>query len=83
MSKYLTAPDVAAKLGFHAKTIREWCNRGVFPGAKKWPDGGKTSHWRIPAEDVEALEREQASTTSISNDRLDQLMDAAMASATL
>lgn len=78
----LTVRDVAAKLNFHPKTIREWCARGVFPGAAKWPNNGKTAQWRIPAEDVAALERARTSPSTPSNDRLQELMDAALASRT-
>lgn len=79
MTAFLTSADVASRLGFHPKTIREWCQRGVFPGAAKWPDDSKTSQWRIPAKDVAALERARTNPATIPNSRLDELMDAAMA----
>lgn len=81
MNAWLTVPDVAEKLNFHPKTIRLWCTKGIFPGAVKWPDEGPTARWRIPKGDVEALIRKRTMRESrISNSRLDELMDAALAS---
>ena len=79
MPTYYTAGDVAQILGFTPKTIREWCSRGIFPGALKLPDASPRSEWRIPPSDVEARRRGRAAAGPISRDRLDQLMDAAMA----
>ena len=73
-----TATDVAGILGFTAKTIRAWCQRGVFPGAKKFPDDSPRSEWRIPPEDVARVKRKRVEAAPISKDRLDQLMDAAL-----
>lgn len=75
-----TATDVAQMLGFTPKTIREWCARGVFPGAAKFPDDRPRSEWRIPPADVETI-RHRRAEAPVSRDRLDQLMDAAMARA--
>lgn len=80
MSWY-TATDVAAALDFTPKTVRDWCARGVFPGARKFPNDAPRSEWRIPAGDVEAIQHQRAATQPIPRDRLDQLMDAAMAKA--
>lgn len=80
MSKWLTVPQVAADLNFHANTIRKWCHDGVFPGAAKWPDDGPTAEWRIPASDLEALKRERTkSRVPVDNKRIEELMDAALA----
>ena len=76
---WYTPADVAGMLQYTPKTVREWCARGVFPGAMKFPDDRPTSTWRIPSTDVEALKRERATTQPIPRDRLDQLMDAALA----
>ena len=76
-----TAADVADILGFTPKTIRAWCARGVFPGAQKFPDDTPRAEWRIPSTDVEAIKRRHATTKPIPRDRLDQLMDAALAKA--
>lgn len=73
-----TAADVGMILGFTAKTIRAWCQRGVFPGAKKFPDNSPRSEWRIPPEDVAQIKRARAAKLPVTRDRLDQLMDAAM-----
>ncbi|WP_163540801.1 helix-turn-helix domain-containing protein [Occultella kanbiaonis] len=79
MSSYFTPVDVASLLGFTPKTIRQWCTRGKFPGARKFPDSAPRSEWRIPSGDVEAMKRRHAASTPIPRDRLEQLMDAAMA----
>lgn len=79
MTSRYTPTDVADLLGFTPKTIRAWCARGVFPGAKKYPDDAPRSEWRIPADDVEAIRRRTSTAQPISRDRLDQLMDAALA----
>lgn len=77
--RWLTSADVADSLGFTPKTVREWCAKGVFPGAQKFPDNAPRSEWRIPASDVEAMKRDRASVQPIPRDRLDELMDAALA----
>jgi excisionase family DNA binding protein len=74
----MTTTDVAAKLNFTAKTVRRWCEQGVFPGARQWPHPGR-GHWRIPTDDVEALLREKTTREPVSNDRIDAAMDAALA----
>ena len=79
--RWLTVADVAAMLRYTPKSIRAWCARGVFPGAKKFPNNAPRSEWRIPAGDVEAMKRDRATTTPVPRDRLDQLMDAALAKA--
>ncbi len=77
-----TIADLVPIFGFSAKTIREWCKHGVFPGAEKFPDDRPRSEWRIPREDVEAkLRRKSAGAEPVSRERLDQLMDAALARA--
>lgn len=78
-SNLYTVNDVAEMLDFTPKTIRAWCARGVFPGAKKYPDDSPRSEWRIPATDVETVKRRRTEPTVIPRDRLDQLMDAALA----
>lgn len=78
-TQFYTTNDVAEILKFSPKTIRDWCGRGVFPGAEKYPSNTRGAEWRIPAQDVEAIKRRQATTEPISRDRLDQLMDAALA----
>lgn len=80
-SRWLTPNDVAGTLGFTAKTVRAWCARGVFPGARKYPDNAPRSEWRIPATDVEAMKRDRTTSTPVPRDRLDQLMDQALARA--
>lgn len=42
MPLWLSAKDVASKTGQHEKTIRRWCQRGVWH-AKVTPGG----YWRV------------------------------------
>ena len=80
MSDWLTVDDVARELNFAAKTVRSWCQQGIFPGATKWPNNSRGAHWRIPRTDVEALKRERmGEAPTVSGSRLDELMDAALA----
>lgn len=78
-SEVYTTADVAEMLRFSPKTIREWCARGVFPGAEKHPNDEPRSEWRIPAADIEAYKRRKVEREPVPRDRLDELMDAAMA----
>ena len=79
MTAPYTPTDVARLLGFTPKTIRSWCQQGVFPGARKHPDDRPRSEWRIPARDVEAYQRGRTPTVQVPRDRLDELMDAVLA----
>jgi hypothetical protein len=74
-----TPADVARMLGFTPKTIRSWCANGVFPNARKWPNNNPRSEWRIPAHDVEAQRRRQAGALPVDRNRLNELMDLALA----
>lgn len=78
-AQFYTTNDVAGILKFSPKTIRDWCGRGVFPGAEKYPSNTRGAEWRIPVTDVEAIKRRRAEPKTIPRDRLDQLMDAALA----
>lgn len=80
-TRWLTPTDVAGMLRFTPKTVRAWCARGVFPGAQKYPDNSPRSEWRIPATDVEAMKRDRSTAERVPRDRLNQLMDAALAKA--
>ncbi len=51
----LSAAQVAERFGRQPSTIRGWCSDGVFPNAYRRND----REWRIPLEDVEALEERQ------------------------
>lgn len=76
---YTDTADVAQMLGFSRKTIAEWCKRGKFPGALKFPDDSPRSEWRIPMEDVEAKKRGRVASTPVSRDRIAELMAAVRA----
>lgn len=79
MTSYMTVGDVAAALNFTPKTVREWCKQGVFPNAAKWPDNRPTAEWRIPRSDYEHVKATRfAPPQPVPNDRLEQLMNAAM-----
>lgn len=78
-AQFYTTNDVAGILKFSPKTIRDWCGRGVFPGAEKYPTNTRGAEWRIPVSDVETLKRKRAEPRTIPNHRLDELMNAALA----
>lgn len=77
MTLLRTTTEVAEELGFTRKTVAEWCKRGKFPGAQKFPDDSPRSEWRIPLGDVEAIKSRRVASALISRSRLDELMDAA------
>lgn len=43
---YVGTAAMAEVLGCTPKTVRGYCEDGLFPGAKRLP--GKQLHWRIP-----------------------------------
>ena len=52
MSDMLGTPEVAERFKVSEATARRWCQRGLFPNARRI---GKT--WVIPASDLEGFER--------------------------
>lgn len=44
---WLTCTQVAPRVKLDASSVRRWCRRKAFPGAKKGPTG-----WQIPASAV-------------------------------
>ena len=56
MSKELTTADVAGRLGASERTVRKWCEAGLFEGAYRveYPVG---SVWAIPASALKTFER--------------------------
>jgi excisionase family DNA binding protein len=48
-NQYLTVNEVARILRVHSRTVRQWLEIGVFPGAVQTPRHA----WRIPRLDVE------------------------------
>lgn len=78
-TQFYTTNDVAGILKFSPKTIRDWCGRGVFPGAEKYPSNTRGAEWRIPVTDVETIKRRKTEPRKIPRTRLDELMDAALA----
>lgn len=49
-----TVPEVADRLRLHQQTVREWLRLGKLKGIRL---GGTKAGWRIPAEEVQRLER--------------------------
>jgi excisionase family DNA binding protein len=54
-TKVLSTREVAERLDVDITTIQRWVLQGHFPNAHK-AGPGRTSPYRIPLEDVEALE---------------------------
>ena len=55
----MTSKDVAAVLGVHVKTIRNWAADGKFPGVFRTSPGMK-GRWKFPRTAVEAFLSRQA-----------------------
>lgn len=55
METYLSAPEIAEKLGIHKATIWRWCKRGLFP--KPIKVGQRVIAW--PVSEIEAWEKER------------------------
>lgn len=49
-----TVSEVAERLRLHQQTIREWLRTGKLRGVRL---GGTKAGWRVPAEEIERLER--------------------------
>ena len=45
-----TVEEAAHRLNRSTWTVRQWCNKGQVPGAKKVRGMGRTGEWRIPHE---------------------------------
>lgn len=52
----LSTTDVAKRLGVSRATVRNWCERGLLPGAEKVGEGRRAT-WAIPEAALEGLER--------------------------
>ena len=57
--EYLTAAEVAARLGVSVDTIARWCTAGLFRGAYKLNPSARNSPFRIPLAAVRAFEAHQ------------------------
>src|SRR4051812_3170812 len=53
-----TTEEGAERLGRSHWTVRQWCNKGQVPGAKKVRGKGRTGEWRIPHEVLVKLQAE-------------------------
>ena len=52
----LSLAEVAERYAVRTGTVRAWCRRGLFPGARKVADAARGQPtWRIPAEDLDAF----------------------------
>ena len=51
MSNLLTTKDLSERFGVHHVTARKWCERGLFPNAKKL-DSPRGQYWVVPESDL-------------------------------
>lgn len=47
LTSYISARDLATRWDYSCDTVREWCQKGLIPGACKVGAGGR-HEWRIP-----------------------------------
>jgi transposase len=50
--------EVAQRVGRAEWTVRQWCNKGQVPGAKKVHGRGRQGEWRIPHEELVRLQND-------------------------
>ncbi len=60
-----TVAQVATRLQIHPQTVREWLRIGKLKGARL---GGTKAGWRVPASEVERMERGEQWPTRINCD---------------
>jgi transposase len=53
-----TVEQAAKRLGKAEWTVRQWCNKGLVPGAQKVHGRGRQGEWRVPHEALVRLETE-------------------------
>jgi len=54
MNNLLTVNQLSDALNFNVKTIRNWCDDGVFPTARKVPNKPR-GQWRVLSDDIALL----------------------------
>jgi predicted site-specific integrase-resolvase len=59
MSKLYSAKAAAQRLGVGKTTVNRWLREGYFPNAYQLNPDIPTSPYRIPEEDIEAIERKR------------------------
>lgn len=52
----LSTTEVAERLGVTRATVRNWCERGLLPGAQRIGEGPRAT-WAIPESALEGFER--------------------------
>jgi hypothetical protein len=52
----LTIAQVAERFDVAERTVRGWCQRGLFPHAVQGPKTGRGAIWLIPESDLEGFE---------------------------
>lgn len=52
----LSTTDVANRLGVTRATVRNWCERGLLPGAEKIGEGPRAT-WVIPEAALEGFQQ--------------------------
>jgi excisionase family DNA binding protein len=52
MDKLFSLQEVSVILGFHLRTVQQWCAAGRLPAVRLG------SRWRVPAEEIERIRRE-------------------------
>lgn len=53
-----TTQEAAERLKRSEWTVRQWCNNGQVPGARKIHGKGRTGEWRISHDDLMLIQRE-------------------------
>jgi hypothetical protein len=56
--EWYTTEEAAERLGRKVWPVRQWCNKGQVPGAKKVRGKGRAGEWRIPHEGLVRLQNE-------------------------
>lgn len=67
---WITAPDVAERIGLDVRAVRELLEAGEFPGAfRRGTGAGIGKHWRIPRADVDSYLERRARAVQERRDR--------------
>jgi len=54
-NQLLTVAQLSTALNFNVKTIRNWCDTGVFPTARRVPNKER-GQWRVLSDDIALLD---------------------------
>jgi excisionase family DNA binding protein len=61
--EHMTTGEVASRMGVSIDTVKRMLKRGEFPNA--WRTSPLIGHWRIPLQDVLAVEEKQKKQQAI------------------